>query len=144
MLIRVCWKRLSISKISELGHGEVEMHYTFEKFIWRNVMHYELWWSFVKVQKEMQIADGALAPFWGTASVEIGLHLCTGDFLFLCFARLPDPPCAPSITNEANLFWPTDPCNVQRTNLASITVLDIVLKHEVRKIWRTRTCGQSI
>jgi len=56
------------------------------------------------VQKEMQIADGALAPFWGTASVEIGLHLCTGDFLFLCFARLLDPPCAPSITNEANLF----------------------------------------
>ena len=80
-------------------------------------MHYELWWSFVKVQKGMQIADGALAPFWGTASVEIGLHFCTGDFLFLCFARLPDPPCAPSITNEANLFWPTDPCNVQRTNL---------------------------
>uniref|UniRef100_A0A0A9CUB0 Uncharacterized protein n=1 Tax=Arundo donax TaxID=35708 RepID=A0A0A9CUB0_ARUDO len=44
------------------------------------------------------------ASFWGAASVEIGLHLCTGDFLFLCFTALFDAPCAHSITNDDNLF----------------------------------------
>lgn len=60
-------------------------------------------------------------PFWGTASVETGLHLCTGDFPLLCFATLLDP-CAPSITNEANLFQQTDPCNDQGANLERLTL----------------------
>lgn len=43
-------------------------------------------------------------PFWGTASFETGLHLSTGDLLFLCFAALFEAPRAPSITNEGKIF----------------------------------------
>jgi hypothetical protein len=60
--------------------------------------------------KNMQIANIAHTPFWGTASIEIYLP---AGFIFLCFARLLGPPCAPSMTNEANLIWQIDLCNVK-------------------------------
>jgi hypothetical protein len=50
-----------------------------------------------------QAANGSI-PFLGDASVETGLHLCTGEFVFLCFEALFEAPCARSIANGGKLI----------------------------------------
>jgi hypothetical protein len=70
---------------------------------YESLIHDDLWVMVRTKTSERPVAKWS-KPFRGDACVETGLHLCTGEFVFLCFEALPEAPCGCSIANDGKPF----------------------------------------